>query len=180
MKEDITLVAVAALIFIGSLVIAHEVGWSRAATSTEAAAQAREARINADHAQALATVTQRERDAETRARDELDIQVKNFRQEINDEKTKRDRFVADVRSGAVRLSIPIRGNAHCAAAAGADAAPGPRDRDETRTELAPQAGIDLAAIADDGDDGIKQLNACIDSYNTVRARFNALDNAQAR
>ena len=166
MKEDITLAALAALIFMGSLVTAHEVGWSRAAKSATAAAQAREARIDADHAQALVVANQRERDAERTAAKDLATQASTFKQEIENERKKRDRFVADVRSGAVRLSIPV---VACRAnAASTDPAAASGDRHETRAELAPEAGAALAAIADDGDDAIRQLNSCIDAYDIAR------------
>lgn len=180
MKEEIGMAALAALIFLGSIITAHEVGWSRATKSAAAAAQGREDKIRADQTQALVTATQRERDAERRAGEDLAAQAATHKKEIENENKKRERFMADVRSGAVRLSIPVRGNAHCAAAAGTDAAPAPRDRIEARAELAPEAGLALTAIADDGDDAIRQLNSVIDAYETVRARYNALDDAQTR
>ncbi len=181
MKTDFAVAAIAVLIFLGSVIGAHEVGWSRGTKAAEAAATAREEGINADHLEALATATQRERDAETKASNDLAEQANSHRKEMEDERKKRDRFAADVRSGAVRLSIPIvSSSAHCSTAAGADAATGSATRPEARAELAPQTGIDLAAIADDGDDAIRQLNQCIDAYNTVKDRYNGMSDAQAR
>jgi len=82
-------------------------------------------------------------------------------------KTERDRFMLDVRSGAVRVSIPIAGS--CSAAADTPAADG--NRHQARAELDPAAAATLGAIAGDGDDATRQLNACIDAYNTVRATY---------
>lgn len=181
MKEDLAIAALAGLIFLGSIITAHEVGWSRATKSATAAAKAREARIDADHAEALTVANQRERDAERNAGTDLAAQAATHKEEIENERKKRERFVADVRSGAVRLSIPIvGGGSHCTAGTGTDSAAASGDRIEARAELAPEAGLALAAIADDGNDAIRQLNRVIDAYETVRARYNALNDAQAR
>lgn len=58
-------------------------------------------------------------------------------------------FRADVRTGAVRLSIPVKA---CSARTGTNTATGPVNGPETRAELTPEAGAVLAAIAADGDD----------------------------
>ena len=71
---------------------------------------------------------------------------------------------ADVRSGTLRLSIPTAGPVLSAQSAGI--APG--DRAEARAELDPKTADDLIAIAKDGDDAIRQLNACIDAYNVIK------------
>ena len=75
-------------------------------------------------------------------------------------------------TGAVRVSVPAR-IATCPAAgpAGASAAGQP---EEARAELDPAFASALAGITADGDAGIVDLNACIDRYNEVRARINAL------
>ncbi|WP_298402720.1 lysis system i-spanin subunit Rz [Janthinobacterium sp.] len=83
-------------------------------------------------------------------------------------KTERDRFNADVRSGAVRLSIPIA-SGQCAAVTDTTAAAG--HRHQARAELDPAIAAALDAIAGDGDDATRQLNACIDAYNTVRDTY---------
>lgn len=84
-----------------------------------------------------------------------------------------DRFVAGVRSGAVRVSIPIKA-ATCPAAAAA-AGPAASQPEDARAELAPQAAADLAAIARDGDLAIVDLNSCIDTYNNARAKALSLN-----
>ena len=89
-------------------------------------------------------------------------------QEQSHAKTERDRFNDDVRSGTVRLSIPIAGG-QCAATADSAAAAG--HRHQTRAELDPATAAALGAIAGDGDDATRQLNACIDAYNTMRDTY---------
>jgi prophage endopeptidase len=94
----------------------------------------------------------------------------NHRKEIEYEKTKRDIFIASVRNGSIRLSIPV--NSCNRVANSTDPAPGQSDRHETRAELTPAAGSALTAIADEGDEAIRNHNACVDAYNLVRDRYN--------
>ncbi len=89
-------------------------------------------------------------------------------QEQTHAKTERDRFNDDVRSGAVRLSIPVASN-QCAGPTDSAAAAG--HRHQARAELDPATAAALDAIAGDGDDATRQLNACIDAYNTVRDTY---------
>ena len=72
-----------------------------------------------------------------------------------------------VRTGALRLSIPTVARI-CASA------PGPGDTAAASNAAAPRAELDPAAaealvtITADGDDAIRDLNACIERYDTVR------------
>lgn len=133
----------------------------------------REAAANITAKTKLEDATERVRETERFMSQSLaSITVQN-KKELQDEKGKRDRFIADVRSGAVRLSIPVI--AGRADAPSADPAAASRDRHQARAELAPEAGITLAAIAGDGDDAIRQLNSCIDAYEIARSA-----NVQAR
>lgn len=127
------------------------------------------AQIAQDKAEASATA----RENEKLMSRSLAAIATNHQKELDHEKTKRDQFIADVRAGAVRLSIPVKA---CSARAGTDTAAGPGNRPETRAELAPEAGTALAAIAADGDAAIRQLNACIDSYQAIRN----INNVQAQ
>lgn len=75
-------------------------------------------------------------------------------------KTRRDRDMADARSGSLRLSIP----ASCAGADGsatsaAGAAPG-GGNGPARTELPREVTANLLALANDADDLARQLAAC--------------------
>ena len=75
------------------------------------------------------------------------------------------RLNADIGTGAVRLSIAAGGLQGCRAA-GVTAG----DSAEARAELDPTTARDLVAIAADGDAAIRQLNACIDTYNAIRSK----------
>ncbi|WP_300754979.1 lysis system i-spanin subunit Rz [Janthinobacterium sp.] len=140
-------------------------GWRKdaviAALHSAAATQA------ATAATELAQVTARVLTLEHAASAALVQHAEKLTQDQTNAKTERDRFMLDVRSGAVRVSIPITGS--CSAAADTTAADG--NRHQARAELDPAASAALGAIAGDGDDATRQLNACIDAYNTVRDTY---------
>jgi hypothetical protein len=83
------------------------------------------------------------------------------------------RLVADLRSGARRLSIAAK----CptpASQAGADpAAADASGADAPRAELDREAAETLVAITADGDNAIRERNACIAAYNAARETLNA-------
>lgn len=106
------------------------------------------------------------RETEKFIRQNLATLADQHKKELQNEVVKRNRFIANVRSGAIRLSIPVI--AGSADAASADTAAASGNQHQTRAELTPAAGITLAAIADDGDDAIRQLNSCIDAYAVAR------------
>ncbi|MDC8757511.1 lysis system i-spanin subunit Rz [Janthinobacterium fluminis] len=130
----------------------------RAAATSEAAAATR-----------LAQATGHARELERAAALGLDNHTEQFKLEMSHAQAERDRFIADVRGGAVRLSIPVAGA--CAVGA-AYSAPAGEDSDQARAELNIEAAAALGAIAGDGDDAARQLNACIDAYNSIREQFN--------
>jgi hypothetical protein len=72
---------------------------------------------------------------------------------------KRNTAIAD---GTLRLSIATKSSV-CPSAD----APATNSNNAPRTELDPAFARSLVAITDDGDEAIRKLNACIDSYNTV-------------
>ncbi|WFR81097.1 lysis system i-spanin subunit Rz [Janthinobacterium rivuli] len=119
-------------------------------------------------ATALTQATARVLTLERAAGAALAQRADHLTQEQTHAKTERDRFHADVRSGAVRLSIPIA-SGQCAATADPTAAAG--HRHQARAELDPATAAALDAIAGDGDDATRQLNACIDAYNLVRDTY---------
>lgn len=53
-----------------------------------------------------------------------------------------------------------------------DATPAPRDRDEARPDTYREAIKAIVALAIEGDRNTIQLNACIDSYESVREKIN--------
>ena len=68
-------------------------------------------------------------------------------------------------TGALKLRIPVK--ATCPVPT-ADDTPAPaRDSVQAGAELDPTTARSLVAITDQGDANTRQLNACIDAYNTV-------------
>ena len=141
-------------------------GWRKDASIAELQREAATSKTNA--ATALAQATARVLTLERAAGATLAQRADHLNQEQTHAKTERDRFNDDVRSGAVRLSIPVA-SGQCAATA--DTATAAGHRNEARAELDPATAAALDAIAGDGDDATRQLNACIDAYNTVRNTY---------
>ena len=141
-------------------------GWRKDASIAELQRQAATSKTTA--ATALAQATAHVLTLERAAGAALAQRADHLTQEQNHAKTERDRFNADVRSGAVRLSIPVA-SGQCATTADSTAAAS--DQHQTRAELEPATAAALDAIAGDGDDATRQLNACIDAYNLVRDTY---------
>ena len=127
---------------------------------TEAVWQKREAEINA------ATATKiREREAQVRAdeRDKANAQAKisaDLQRKLKETSNAKDRVIADLRSGARRLSIPAAcpatgGSAMPSAAATASGRDG-----ETRADLSEHAARFLVDLASRADEVVAQLTAC--------------------
>ena len=141
-------------------------GWRKDVAIAELQRQAATSKTTA--ATALAQATARVLTLERAAGAALAQRADHLTQEQTHAKTERDRFNADVRSGAVRLSIPVA-SGQCTATADTSTASG--HRHEARAELDPATAAALDTIAGDGDDATRQLNACIDAYNTVRNTY---------
>ncbi len=69
-------------------------------------------------------------------------------------------------TGSLKLRIPIK-TTICPIPATPDPAPTPRDSVQATAELDREVAKSLVAITDQGDANTRQLNACIDAYNTV-------------
>lgn len=84
-----------------------------------------------------------------------------YQEDLMHEKDTKDRVIADLRSGALRLRVPVT----CPDGAGGSgtAAPGPSTigRDgETRAELSISASEFLVGLANEADQVVRQLTAC--------------------
>ncbi|WP_071322637.1 lysis system i-spanin subunit Rz [Janthinobacterium sp. 1_2014MBL_MicDiv] len=156
----------AACLLCGALVGWTAQGWRKDASIAELQRAAATDKTNA--ATALAQATARVLTLERTASAALVQRADHLTQEQTHAKTERDRFNDDVRNGAVRLSIPVAGG-QCAATA--DTATAAGHRQQARAELDPATAAALDAIAGDGDDATRQLNACIDAYNLVRDTY---------
>ena len=144
-------------------------GWRKDVTITQL--QRAAATSAATAATALVQATGRVLTLERAAGAAVAERAEQLTQDQDHAKNERDRFMLDVRSGAVRLSIPIAGG-ECTTAADPvyTAAAGGHWR-QARAELDTATAAALDAIAGDGDDATRQLNACIDAYNTVRDTY---------
>ena len=156
----------AACLLCGALTGWTAQGWRKDTTIAEL--QRAAATDKTTSATVLAQATARVLTLERAARAALAQRADHLTEEQSHAKTDRDRFNADVRNGAVRLSIPVA-SGQCAATADSTAAAS--DQHQTRAELDPATAAALDAIAGDGDDATRQLNACIDAYNLVRDTY---------
>lgn len=120
--------------------------------------------------QKLSNATDRIRELEHAGQLAIDSRTEQLRKEIKDAQRDRNRFIAGVRNGTIRLSIPVI--ARNRDPASANTAATARRGNETRAELDPTAAATLEAIVGDGDNRIRQLNACISSYNSIRDKYN--------
>jgi prophage endopeptidase len=77
----------------------------------------------------------------------------------------------DIDSGALRLRVPVQSPV-CAVSTAPDATPAPRDSVQASAELDRETAKALIAITDQGDANTRQLNACIDAYNTAFQAIN--------
>ena len=73
---------------------------------------------------------------------------------------------AAIASGTLRLRLPIKAP-DCPVPTSTDTTSPPRDSVQATAELDPAIARSLIAITDKGDENTRQLNACIDAYNSV-------------
>jgi hypothetical protein len=91
-----------------------------------------------------------------------------LRKANNVAKAKEDKLRADIASGERRLFIPVKAP-ECAVSATSDATIAAGDHSGTASaELDRKTADDLIAITAEGDTAIRKLNACIQTYETMR------------
>ena len=104
-------------------------------------------------------------------------QINNFATKLakaqSDAQTKFDTVGSGIRAGTIRLSIPTSNGFGLQPPKGSTLATG--DSNQARAYLDPATAESLVRIAKDGDDAIRQLNSCIDSYNEIRGQVNATE-----
>ena len=91
-----------------------------------------------------------------------------LRKANNVARVKETKLRADIASGERKLFIPVKA-AECAISAATDTAAAGGDHGGTASaELDRKTADDLVAIAAEGDAAIRKLNACIQTYETMR------------
>ena len=91
-----------------------------------------------------------------------------LRKANNVARVKETKLRADIASGERKLFIPVKA-AECAVSTTTDTAAADGDHSGTASaELDRKTADDLVAIAAEGDAAIRKLNACIQTYETMR------------
>ena len=122
--------------------------------------EGRAAKISEEHALALASATERYREAERNGRRAFES-IEAARQQEKENATKQMEVLrGQLRTGAERLSVAI----DAASAATAAATAGAGDR-EARANLLPAAAERILDFAREGGDIVRDLNACVDKYH---------------
>lgn len=108
----------------------------------------------------------------------LDDTDKHYEEERSHAQADHDRFVAGLWAGSTRVSIPVVAQT-CPAGATADPSSAGQPQ-EARAQLEPAAAAALAAIVNDGNDAVIDLNQCIDRYNEARSAIARLIEASRK
>jgi prophage endopeptidase len=102
-----------------------------------------------------------ERDKEKQMQDMADSHAKELRKANQNAKAEVTKLQSDLSSGQLRFTARTVSTCQNTTSASGDT--------ESRAELDPEVSQALVAITTDGDNAIRQLNACIDLYNQVRS-----------
>jgi len=116
----------------------------------------------------IAALNAKARDTEQAMAQVAQTYAQTLRKANNVAKVKEDKLRSDIAAGKRKLFIPVQAT-DCAVSASTDAPVTDGDNSgETRAELSGQVSESLIAIASEGDTAIRKLNACIESYETLR------------
>jgi type II secretory pathway pseudopilin PulG len=114
--------------------------------------------------------------AEARAKEQalittIQTQSNKLQKANQDAKLAQQKRNLDIDSGALKLRIPVKAPV-CPVHTPTDTPVASGDSVQATTELDGETAKSLVAITDDGDKAIRQLNACIDAYESVRESLN--------
>ncbi|NQE47970.1 lysis system i-spanin subunit Rz [Herbaspirillum rubrisubalbicans] len=129
--------------------------------------EGRVAKVSEEHSIALAGATERYREAERGGQLAFANMTAALEKEKDNAKKQMDVLRGELRAGAVRLSVAV--DAASAAAAAQAAAAGDR---EARADLLPAAAERILDFALEGDDIVRDLNACVDKYHRAEQVIN--------
>jgi hypothetical protein len=115
----------------------------------------------------IAALNQKSRETEQKMAEEANDLAMKLKKAENNAKLAQQKRNSDIDSGALKLRIPVKA-ASCPTVSATDNTPAPAgDSIQATTELDRETAKSLVAITDQGDANTRQLNACIDAYNTV-------------
>ena len=116
----------------------------------------------------IAALNAKARETEQRMGEVAQTYAQTLRKANNVAKAKETKLRSDIASGERKLFIPVKAP-ECAVSATSDAATASGDNSGTASaELDRKTADDLVAIAAEGDTAIRKLNACIQTYETMR------------
>ena len=96
----------------------------------------------------------------------IQTQATKLQKANQDAKLAQQKRNADIDSGSLRLRIPVKAT-HCPIQTTTDTAPATRDSVQTTAELDREIAKSLIAITEQGDSNTRQLNSCIEAYNSI-------------
>jgi len=114
--------------------------------------------------------------AEARAKEQalittIQTQSNKLQKANQDAKLAQQKRNLDIDSGALKLRIPVQAPV-CPVHTATDTPVASGDSVQATAEFDRETAKSLVAITDDGDKAIRQLNACIDAYESVRESLN--------
>ena len=114
----------------------------------------------------IAALNAKARETEQRMGEVAQTYAQTLRKANNVAKAKETKLRADIATGERKLFIPVQ-NA-CPVSASADS-PASSGNTDTRAELDPRIAESLVDLTSRGDQAIRSLNACIDTYEKMRS-----------
>jgi hypothetical protein len=115
----------------------------------------------------IAALNQKSRETEQKMAEEANDLAMKLKKAENNAKLAIQKRNSNIDSGALKLRIPVKA-ASCPTVSATDNTPAPAgDSIQATAELDREVAKSLVAITDQGDANTRQLNACIDAYNTV-------------
>jgi type II secretory pathway pseudopilin PulG len=115
----------------------------------------------------IAALNQKSRETEQRMAEEANGLALKLKKAENNAKLAIQKRNSDIDSGALKLRIPVKAASCPTLSASADTPAPVGDSVQTTAELDSTTARLIVAITDQGDANTRQLNACIDAYNTV-------------